>query len=241
VWGAHLRAATIAATWPHELAAVSQRVAEEIRRQCTEVRPHANVAAAFIDARLVRRSRAAVWIPFGGTSALGMLGHVNAALELARQIEAEELPRPSEVVVAHGTGGTAAGLALGFAIAGLRLPVTAVRAGPRYGAERGRLSWLAWRTSRLMRRLGADPGDAWRRISVALWHDAYAGAYGRPLAAAEEVASDVGGRLGTTLDATYSAKACYAALVRGRRAGPVLFWHTFDGRWLRRDAPDRTR
>ena len=59
------------------------------------------------------------YIPLGGSTALGTLGHVNAALELADQVEAGELPLPGRVVVPLGSGGTAAGLALGFAMAGL--------------------------------------------------------------------------------------------------------------------------
>jgi hypothetical protein len=40
---------------------------------------------------------------------------------------------------------------------------------------------------------------------------------------------------GLTLDAAYGAKACYAAWRAAReapRGGPVLFWHTFDARWM---------
>ena len=67
----------------------------------------------------MRLTRAAQYIPLGGSTPLGTLGHVNAALELADQVERGELPLPGRVVVPLGSGGTAAGLALGFAIAGL--------------------------------------------------------------------------------------------------------------------------
>jgi hypothetical protein len=54
---------------------------------------------------------------------------------------------------------------------------------------------------------------------------------------ARELASFVRERGGPVLDGTYSAKALAAALAHARRAPDerVLFWLTFDGRWL--DAP----
>ena len=61
----------------------------------------------------------------GGSSVTGVLGYVDAAFELAGQLRAAEV-RPQSVVVASSTGGTAAGLVLGLAAAGLDLPVTAV-------------------------------------------------------------------------------------------------------------------
>lgn len=55
-------------------------------------------------------------IPEGGSNALGALGYVDAAHELLTQCEAP----PDTVVVATGSGGTLAGLALGFEAAGVQ-------------------------------------------------------------------------------------------------------------------------
>ncbi|MBT8447173.1 MAG: pyridoxal-phosphate dependent enzyme, partial [Gammaproteobacteria bacterium] len=66
-------------------------------------------------------------IPMGGSSWLGVLGFVAAGLELAAQLEAAGLAAPARVYVANGTMGTAAGLALGIALAGLETEVHAVR------------------------------------------------------------------------------------------------------------------
>ena len=77
-----------------------------------------------------------------------------------------------------------------------------------------------------------DPG----RVRVV--HDVYGGAYGRPLAKAEEGVALASRLLGARLDGTYSAKAFAAALSlvrqqrrRGEMAG-TLFWLTFDARWM---------
>ncbi|MFO0747599.1 MAG: D-cysteine desulfhydrase family protein [Myxococcota bacterium] len=53
-------------------------------------------------------------VPEGGSNALGSLGYVAAAWELAAQLEAQSGGPPDAVVVATGSGGTLAGLAAGF-------------------------------------------------------------------------------------------------------------------------------
>ncbi|MEM1348099.1 MAG: pyridoxal-phosphate dependent enzyme, partial [Myxococcota bacterium] len=63
----------------------------------------------------------------GGSSPHGVLGYVNAALELAEQIDAGLAPEPDVVFVAAGTNGTYAGLLLGAKMAGLRAKFIAVR------------------------------------------------------------------------------------------------------------------
>ena len=163
-----------------------------------------------------------------------MLGHVNAALELADQVAAGLLPAPRSVVVPLGSGGTAAGLALGLALAGLDATVVAARVGPRLGATRGRVLRLAAATRRFVQR------RAGRRlpppVPVRVVHDVYGGAYGRELPAGTRAALLLQETLAARLDATYSAKGCAAALaLAARDPGPTLFWLTFDGRWL--DAP----
>jgi D-cysteine desulfhydrase len=77
-------------------------------------------------ARNTRGGRPPYLLPAGGSSPVGALGYVEAALEIASQVEDGSLPEPAHVVVPVGTGGTAAGLALGFQLAGLRPRVVGV-------------------------------------------------------------------------------------------------------------------
>lgn len=58
----------------------------------------------------------------GGSDPVGTLGYVDGALELAGQLDQAGLD-PERLVVAASTGGTAAGLVLGFALAERDLPV----------------------------------------------------------------------------------------------------------------------
>jgi hypothetical protein len=60
------------------------------------------------------------------------------------------------------------------------------------------------------------------------------------------VGSDVGKRClertGIVVDPTYGAKALAAAMrLAETRGGTTLFWHSFDGRWMRRDLTEAPR
>ena len=58
-------------------------------------------------------------IPAGGSCPAGIIGYVNAAMELRDQIVAGELPEPDVIYVPLGSMGTSAGLAIGLKAAGL--------------------------------------------------------------------------------------------------------------------------
>lgn len=235
VHAGRLGARTWAVRWPHAMNPVAERVAARIAAEC-ERAPVSSVPVAM--ARLAAWRLAARrhglplrWVPFGGSAPLGVLGHVNAALELAEQVRAGELPAPRRVVVPLGSGGTTAGLALGLALAGLDAEVVAARVGPRLGATAGRARRLAAATRRLVRaRTGRTMPPP---VPIRVVHDVYGGAYGRALPAGTRAALQLQEALGIRLDATYGAKACAAALALAERdPGPLLFWVTFDGRWL---------
>src|SRR5688572_3146173 len=81
------------------------------------------------------------WISGGGADPRAVLGHLLATLELSAQLDAP----PDAIVVPLGTGGTAAGIALGLAWLGWSTRVVAVRVAPRLVANR-------WRTLRLARK-----------------------------------------------------------------------------------------
>lgn len=234
VHAARLGAVTRCWRWPHELHPVATRVADAIAANC-ESSPVLGGAARALAAAFLRDRRARErWVPFGGTSAVGMVGHMKAALEFALQVERADCPAPSMIFVPLGTGGTATGLAVGLATAGLKTRVMAVRCGPRTGVDAAWLAWLSWHLRRRVERLGVS-SDQLPPASVTIVHDVFAGAYARPHPGAEALAATLEAHVGAGLDATYSAKACYAAFQHARSSRtPVLFWHTFDARWLSR-------
>ena len=75
-----------------------------------------------IAANLARNGRKAYVIPTGGSNALGGLGYVACAQELAQQC-AEQGVRFDHVVVASGSSGTHGGLLAGFTGTGVATPI----------------------------------------------------------------------------------------------------------------------
>jgi len=226
-----LGAKAIICRWPQEMNEVARRVAERITEE-TNAPPSMNILGAYIRASRARL-RGARWIPAGGSSALGVLGQVNAALELADQVSAGAMPRPDRIVLPLGTGGTAAGLALGLAIAGLRATVVAVRVVPRVVANRRRVRRLVERTARLIERASRARLTRPDENALQIVHDYYGGAYGRETIAGAEIARRCAQQTGIPIDPTYGAKALAAATtIAAREGGTTLFWLSFDGRWL---------
>lgn len=76
---------------------------------------------------LLKRWSRPVVIPPGGSSPLGVLGYINAALEFKKQLESLRLPVPDFVYLPLGTAGTLAGLALGFAMTGMKCRPVPIR------------------------------------------------------------------------------------------------------------------
>ena len=171
------------------------------------------------------------WVPGGGSSPMGTLGHVDAGLELARQIEGGELEEPELVYCALGTGGTAIGLAIGFSLAGLETRVVAVRVVDRVVANRSAHAVLAARTASLIKRLpkGAARKALGRVLALEIDHKEFGGEYGRPTGSASD-AVEIAGRAGVELETTYTGKAMASLVKRGRRGElrdrRVLFWNT---------------
>jgi D-cysteine desulfhydrase len=219
-------ARTTVIRWDQVMNPAASRVDERLRREARVVDVRW-VAMAYAYSWAIRVREGARWIPAGGVTALGILGHVNAGMELAGQIDRGECDAPAEVHVPLGTGGTAAGLALGFRLAERPLPVVAVRVAPRVLANGRRVLALADGAARLIERHTNERLPRVRAGDVIVEHSFYGGAYGRPLDGAG------GGELksaGIHLDDTYSRKAfASAASRRNRRA---LLWLTFDGRLL---------
>jgi L-cysteate sulfo-lyase len=74
-------------------------------------------------------------IPAGGSNAVGALGYVNCAFEIADQLRKQGL-RIDRIVHATGSGGTQAGLIVGFALTDMKIPVFGISMGmPREAQE----------------------------------------------------------------------------------------------------------
>jgi D-cysteine desulfhydrase len=178
-----------------------------------------------------------VWVvPLGGTCWLGAVGFVAAAFELALQIEAGLLPHPERIYIACGTTGSAAGLAVGLAAAGVDTNVQAIQVADNPFASEWKMHRLMAKTQFILNRL--DPtfiaNDWGERIT---WRDEFlAGGYARldeATARAVDIAKD---QLGLSLEPTYTGKA-FAALLHDLQrpdydGAPYLFWNTYNSAQL---------
>ncbi|MDR6350041.1 D-cysteine desulfhydrase [Pantoea sp. SORGH_AS_0659] len=160
-------------------------------------------------------------VPVGGSNALGALGYVECAQEIAHQ--SEGVVDFAGVVVASGSAGTHAGLAVGLE---QLLPETEL-----VGVTVSRKVEAQLPVVERIRSALAEQLEVQAKAPITLWDDYFAPRYGEPndegMAAVKLLA-----RLeGIMLDPVYTGKAM-AGLIDGiaqnrfRREGPLLFVHT---------------
>jgi len=179
-----------------------------------------------------------IWvIPAGGSSWLGVVGFVNAALELAAQIASGEISAPDRLYVANGTMGTAAGIALGLALAELPIEIHAVRVTHDFVASPPAMRRLLVKTAMMLNRLDASiPADLADRTLIRFRDEFFAGGYAHSnneTARAVDIARE---QLGLELETTYTGKAMAALLHDIERHELVeqsmMFWNTYSSRPL---------
>lgn len=164
-------------------------------------------------------------IPMGGSSALGVVGYVNAALEMA-ETDADV------VYVGGGTLGTAVGLALGFAAVGARTRVEAIRVTPAELANPAVAAQLAYETSALLAGLDdAFPALGIDDLHLTVRDDFFEPGYGVVTPETLDALRQAE-RIGLHLETTYTGKAFSAMLAdaaAGKLAGErVIFVDTYN-------------
>jgi D-cysteine desulfhydrase len=172
-------------------------------------------------------------VPTGGSSPLGNLGFVSAALELAEQVAQGELPAPEEIYVAVGSGGTLAGLVLGLRLAGLASRVQGVLVTDILPPSPARLARSARRSLALLRRADPTvPEVSVRDADFVLCHRQIGPGYGATTPAADAAVAWASER-DLALETTYTAKCLSEILERSDHGelagGRVLFWNTYNG------------
>ena len=174
-------------------------------------------------------------IPAGGTSPEGNVGFVNAAFELAEQIEEGLLPTPSRIFLAMGTMGSAAGLAVGLRAASLSTKVVAVRASSPSTSSAAALAATVAATVDHLRGLDPSfPAMTPAEVGIRIEGRQLGGGYGVATAKGRAAVELAAGAAGLTLETTYTGKALAAiaddaAALAGET---VLFWNTHSARPL---------
>ena len=174
-----------------------------------------------------------VWVvPMGGSSWLGAVGLVNAGLELAEQVAAGVIAAPDRVYVATGTMGTAAGLAIGLALAELPTEVQAVRVSDPMIMNEQALHRLIGKTALMLRRIDSTiPADLESRVKIVVRDEFFAGGYARTDIATDAAVQFAANQLAIELEITYTGKAM-AALLSDLDNPELadkkfLFWNTY--------------
>ena len=222
------------------LALIDQPVDEHVRAQLerlrasgatihrTHTKARTIAAAPWLMLRHSAGLRPPYFLPAGGSSPLGAVGYVEGGLEIAAQVKAGAMPEPAHVVTAVGSGGTAAGLALGLRLAGLGTRVTGVVVNDTLRLDSAALRKLAGRTAKLLAERGASAAAEARDLRLESVADWLGSGYGHPTGESERARTLAAGT-GLGLDPVYTAKAMAATLAlsaSGRLGGPVLFLQT---------------
>lgn len=164
-------------------------------------------------------------IPAGGTDAVGALGFVCAAVEMAEQIQ------PDVIYLPMGTGGTVAGMLVGFLLTELRPRVEAVRVVERVFRNEEHVKALC---DELCEKLEIRDRIASSEINI---RDEFFGAgYGLSTEEGKEAVRLFHDLEGISLENTYTGKTV-AALLADLRSGAlagkrVLYWNTLNSRDL---------
>lgn len=226
-----------AVVFPQPVTDHVRRVLHEIAETDCELVPAYHVltvpvAAARLMTRFgLRDRRLPMQVPPGASSALGALGYVSAALELVGQIHRGECPRPEVVFTAMGSMGTAAGLMVGFRLAGLDIPVRCVRVVVAALAPVSRLAALCRATAGLLGLHGVVVPGTFRASDMVVEPGYVGEGYGY-VTPAGQVAVAAAEADSIHLETTYTGKALAGLMahVRQRRVGwqSVLFWNTFN-------------
>jgi D-cysteine desulfhydrase len=165
-------------------------------------------------------------VPPGATHPVALLGMVRAAFELVDQIRSGELPEPERLYLALGTGGTAVGLAVGLALAGLSTRVHAVAVVEHVFSPSFRFKQMTHELLQLMElRSLIPPGTKVAPLVIDRTQ------LGKGYAFSTQAGDAARAKLsheGVELEGTYTAKAM-AAMLRDVGAGAAkrsLFWMT---------------
>ncbi len=175
------------------------------------------------EAECLRQQGRKPWvIPIGGSSALGALGYVRAALELDAQLQELQL-QPAAVILASGSAGTQAGLDLALHHLRPELPVIGVTVSRTQAEQLPRVALLRQQLAELLSvALPENPP---------LLRDGYFGPrYGEPNPGTLAAIRRLGRLEGLVLDPVYTGKAMAGLLDMVASGdlppGPLVFLHT---------------
>jgi 1-aminocyclopropane-1-carboxylate deaminase/D-cysteine desulfhydrase-like pyridoxal-dependent ACC family enzyme len=249
VFGRRLGLDVTALLWPMQWNPHAEATLEATLAQGTRVKPVRSALTATLRLATLERQAGTLVLHIGGFGDAATLAYDEAVNELVEDVERGVLPEPERIVVAVGTGTTAAGLLSGVVRSRLRSVVVGVPVA-RNALARPLVVGMAARALRVRGAAHLIPQLSRRLV---LDHARAGGGYGQPTPEGGR-AAEMAARVGLELDPTYTAKAFAGALgqagfpefcrdsARERLEGPrrTLYWHTLSALPLDplRGAPD---
>lgn len=197
----------------------------------THTKARTIASAPFILARHFSGWRPPYFLPAGGSSPVGALGYVEAALEIADQVHNGEIPEPTHIVTPVGSGGTVAGLSLGMRLAGLATRVVGVVVNDTLRLDEATINRLADRSANVLRERGAKlPENLSPTGNLEIVTEWLGSGYGRTTPEASTAQTLSAQLEHLTLEPVYTAKTMAALLDMNAHGkfgtGPVVFLNT---------------
>jgi D-cysteine desulfhydrase len=176
--------------------------------------------------------RCVYFLGAGGSSVIGNLGYVEAALELADQIRQGKNPEPKSIFLPVGTMGTYAGMKIGLALAGIDCDLVGVRVTDEGMTNEKATLKLVNSTMRFLKKQSNEIPDIEFNIDEIHLEHGFAGpTYGSITEAGRKAVALIQEQEGIELETTYTGKAlaCMLNFIRKGdiKDGPVLFWNTY--------------
>jgi 1-aminocyclopropane-1-carboxylate deaminase/D-cysteine desulfhydrase-like pyridoxal-dependent ACC family enzyme len=199
----------------HPNLALARACGATVRWTGNSDRDSVDTRIVYVAAELKAAGRRPYAVPRGGAVAVGTVGMVVAAEELA-----DQSVEPEVVVIASGSGTTCAGLAVGTALCGGGWRVVGASVSRPPDQAREEIAGLATRCAALL-----DVPSYGATFELV---DARGPGFGIPSEAGERAAGIALRSEGLLLDPVYTAKAFAVVLdlIEQGTAGPIVFWHT---------------
>lgn len=171
----------------------------------------------------------ASYLAAGGSDGVGLLGFIEAGLELALQIEQGVCPLPARIYIAAGTAGSVAGLSFGLALANCQTQIIAVSSVEKIAFNRMMLKRKQLQCQRAWQSWGGSVPRG-PLVPVQIRHDEVGPGYGVPTPRALDAVEKAKAQ-DLLLEPTYTGKAL-AHLLSAElgRTEPVIFWNTHASR-----------
>ncbi|MFX0122227.1 MAG: 1-aminocyclopropane-1-carboxylate deaminase/D-cysteine desulfhydrase [Candidatus Hodarchaeota archaeon] len=170
------------------------------------------------------------WLPAGGSTPVGILGYVNAVVELKQQIEEGKLPEPKQIYVAAGTTGTMAGIELGVQLTNLQTQVIGIRVTDKMAATSRKVKNLIKSAIKILQK-DSKLKNFHYRPKFRLIDQYFGGKYGRVTPEGLKAVEIMKKTENVLLETTYTGKTLAALLDHikvAKTKDPLMFWNTYN-------------